>query len=928
MAERVVVVRLSAKVAEYTKGMEEAARKTGEVGSQAQKLAQTREAMQTLGRAGMLMGATLAAGIGVAIAKYAEFDQAMSNVAATGEDARQSMAALRQAAIEAGARTVFSATESANAIEELAKAGLSAKDILAGGLNGALDLAAAGGLGVAQAAGIAATTLQQFKLKGSDASHVADLLAAGAGKAMGDVSDLSQALSQGGLVANQFGISVEETVGTLSAFASAGMLGSDAGTSFRTMLLRMANPTGEAATQMEKLGIKAYDAQGKFVGMAGLAGQLEKGLRGLTQEQKNAALAIIFGQDAIRGANVLLSEGAKGIDDWTKKVNDQGYAAETAATRLDNLKGDIEQLGGALDSLFISMGEGANGPLRGLVQSLTNLVNWFNDLPDWAGQLVLALGSVVAAIGLVGGAALLAVPKLAEFKLALTTLGVEGGVVTGRLGMFAKVAGGAVAGMALAATGADLFTKALNNLGDAAEVTQNKLATAKSGVDVLGSAFGAGFTGALSGGELRDAAGSLDLLGKALDRVASGSSGLQGSAKDALAMADALGAVSKLGPELGKLAGSDLPQAQEKFRLLADSAHLNEKQIGLLLDQMGDYKSALTKAATEQGLTADKATLMKLAMGDAKDGAKDAGEAYQEQADKAAQLQDQLKSLLDTLDAANGANRDAITANIDYQDTLAKVNEQVQKIQEGQDGYAATLDTTTAAGRSNLSMLTDLAKSAWDASVAQLQLDGDVAGFNTRLADSRQRLFDAAVAMGLSSDEAAALRDKILGVPTAHETDMIVNTANARANLDQLIADYNNTRINLVANVTQTISGITDTFKSLGNANGGIYSGGVKAFAGGGVVPGIYPYTPGGIHKFAEQYDEAYISMDPARRARSEQVWVEAGRRFGMLPPASGAGSSTSTTRVEAPVSIQMFDRDPLTVGKQIGRGIERALHG
>ena len=141
----------------------------------------------------------------------------------------------------------------------MAKAGLSARDILAGGLTGALDLAAAGGLGVAEAAGIAATTLQQFQLDGEEATHVADLLAAGAGKAMGDVTDLGTALDQAGLVASQFGLSVDETVGTLSAFASAGMLGSDAGTSMRTMLLRLANPTKEVADLMSSLGISAYD---------------------------------------------------------------------------------------------------------------------------------------------------------------------------------------------------------------------------------------------------------------------------------------------------------------------------------------------------------------------------------------------------------------------------------------------------------------------------------------------------------------------------------------------------------------------------------------------------------------------------------------------------------------------------------------------
>src|SRR5690606_33088374 len=143
--------------------------------------------------------------------------------------------------LDAGQETVYSATEAAGAIEALAKAGVSTADILNGGLSGALNLAASDNIAVAEAAEIAASAMTQFGLAGEDVEHVADLLAAGAGKAQGGVADLGQALNQAGLVSSQFGLSIEEAVGTLTAFASAGMVGSDAGTSFRTMLLRLAN---------------------------------------------------------------------------------------------------------------------------------------------------------------------------------------------------------------------------------------------------------------------------------------------------------------------------------------------------------------------------------------------------------------------------------------------------------------------------------------------------------------------------------------------------------------------------------------------------------------------------------------------------------------------------------------------------------------
>src|SRR5688500_14989918 len=283
------------------------------------------------------IGITSGVALGAAVKSFADFDKAMSSVrAATGETAGN-MELLRTAALAAGKDTSFSAKEAAEGIESLAKAGVTTKDILGGGLTGALDLAAAGQIGVAEAADIAATAMTQFKLAGTDVPHIADLLAAGAGKAQGEVGDMAAALKQSGLVASQFGLSVEETTGTLAAFASAGLLGSDAGTSFKTMLLALANPSKEAATAMRDLGINAYDAQGAFIGVAPLADQLKTKLSGLTQEQRNAALATIFGTDAIRAASVLYENGAAGIADWTTKVNDSGFAAEQARTKTDNL---------------------------------------------------------------------------------------------------------------------------------------------------------------------------------------------------------------------------------------------------------------------------------------------------------------------------------------------------------------------------------------------------------------------------------------------------------------------------------------------------------------------------------------------------------------------------------------------------------------
>ena len=240
-----------------------------------------------------------------AVTTLADFDKALSSVSALGGDYAANIDKIAEATKTAGIAFGFTAVESVKAVEALAKAGVAVEDILGGGLEGALTLAAAGSLDVADAAEAAAKSMVQFGLAGEDVTLIADLFANSANKALGEVSDITAALNQSGQVANQFGISIEETVGTLTAFANAGLLGSDAGTSFRTMLLRLAKPTEDSAAAMDRLGINAFDAQGQFIGIEKLAGQLQTQLKGLTEEQRNNTLATIFGTDAIRSASIL-----------------------------------------------------------------------------------------------------------------------------------------------------------------------------------------------------------------------------------------------------------------------------------------------------------------------------------------------------------------------------------------------------------------------------------------------------------------------------------------------------------------------------------------------------------------------------------------------------------------------------------------------
>lgn len=401
-ANQSIVIRLMADTASYEAAMTRA-------GSTARTVA---SGMENTGRksaliaSGMTAAGLAVAAFGVAAVKMAaDFDQQMSTVQANTGATSAQLDQLRAAAIEAGASTVYSASDSADAINDLGKAGMSVTDILTGGLSGALNLAASDGMAVGDAAEYMANALSMFHLKGSQASQVADTLAAGAGKAVGNVSDFGEALNNCGAQANSFGMNVQETTGVLALFAQNGTIGAEAGTQLNSMLMKLAAPSTEAANTMKELGISAYDAQHHFVGMANFAGQLQKAEKGLTDEQRNQANATIFGSYAIKAANYLYEAGESGVNKWTKAVSESGYAAEQAAAKNNNLKGDLENLGGSMESLMISVGEGAQGPLRKMVQGLDTLVDAFSGLPSGAQQTLVVMASLAGVFGAVHKAA-------------------------------------------------------------------------------------------------------------------------------------------------------------------------------------------------------------------------------------------------------------------------------------------------------------------------------------------------------------------------------------------------------------------------------------------------------------------------------------------------------------------------------------------
>ena len=873
MTERSVKVTLRANVADFNRqiksaatSLEQLAAKGGPTGKVAEttlgRLAQSaqlqRAAWDTASTAMVGYGVAAAAAVGYVVKSYADFDQAMSNVQAATHSSTAEMNQLRDAAIQAGADTAFSASEAAGAIEELAKAGVSTTDILNGGLNGSLDLAAAGSMGVADAAGIASVALTQFKLSGSDVGHVADLLAAGAGKAMGDVAALGEALKQSGLVASQTGLSIEETTGALASFAAAGLLGSDAGTSFKTMLLNMTPQSKKAAQLMESLGISAYDAQGKFVGLAAYAGQLHESLSKLTAEDRQAALKQMFGQDAIRAASILYEQGAEGVQSWIDKVNDAGYAAETAQARMDNLNGDIEKLGGSFETLFIKSGSGANSFLRSIVQGAEQAVNAFSALPAPVQQGALGLAAFTSAAALAAGGGMKIFTMVMDVRTAMQSLngsipfitrimdgfsGMRGGLAETR----AAIGGFGTAWVTARANGvsnisalAQAATPALAGIGNAAKGAGNALLGAFGGPWGLAATVAVGglvavlseyqATQAAATARAKEYAGSLDQISHAATD-ATRNLAFQNLSKSIEVMGltgkyqtdrSPIKAFKELGGDIKDFvdaaAGSEeamnrVQAVFDRYNAMADSVEKTNLAVAYGDAKRGlDEQTEALKAAKEQNdLAAEAGAGNASAQDKLASSANKAAQAMEDQAQKTQDLIDAQKTLQDIILGERGSWRDLY-------DAIDSANAAVEK--NGQ-----TLDITTAAGRANQAALDDLAKSGWELVESMEKNGSTMEDMQGAMQLTRDNFISVAQSMGLSSDEAAALADQLNLIPTNIESHVTAETEAANASVDAFIAyvqAQNGGTITINATNDSAITTILETLGYAQNQDGTI----------------------------------------------------------------------------------------------------------
>ncbi|WP_373454421.1 phage tail tape measure protein [Rhodococcus sp. 05-2255-3B1] len=347
-------------------------------------------------------GAAVAAGVKEIITIGNDYTTTMNTLQAVTRATESQMSAAGDRAKALGNDISLpgtSASDAAAAMTELAKGGFSVQQSM-DAAKGTLQLAAAAQIDAASAATIQSQALQSFGLNADYAATVSDVLANSANASSAEITDVAMGLAQSGAVANQFGMSIEDTAATLGVLANAGIQGSDAGTLLKSTLLALTDQSNPAQGAIEDLGLTVYNAQGQFVGMSELFRQLDEAAASMSPELYQAATATLFGSDAMRLAGVAAEQGQAGYDTMRTAVERQGAAAEVAAAKTKGLPGAMASAGNAAETLALGVYDLVDGPLEDLITKGAEFVT--NTTPGLINGLESAGQAMAPVAGFVG----------------------------------------------------------------------------------------------------------------------------------------------------------------------------------------------------------------------------------------------------------------------------------------------------------------------------------------------------------------------------------------------------------------------------------------------------------------------------------------------------------------------------------------------
>mgnify|MGYP001303900017 CR=1 FL=1 len=395
-------------------------------------------------------GAAIGAGLGLAVKTAADFEAQMDRVGAIAGATAEEMEALTATALELGASTSKSASEVAQGMELMAAMGFSALQVI-DAMPGVIAAAEASGEDMALVAETMASALNAFGLEASEASRVADVLAQTANVSAAGIRDMQYAFKYAAPVAKTLGISLEELSAAIAIMANNGIRGEQAGTTLRAALLRLVDPPKEAAAMLKQLGVEVVDAQGRFRPFNEIIADLAKATANMTNAQKDAALATIFGTEAMSGMLTVIEAGPDKLNELTKALeNSAGASAEAAAKMKDNLQGALEELGGSIETAQIAIGSALSPAIRQIAEFIQTLVDAFNSLPEGAKQFIAfgtaITGAIMLLVAAFGGLLIIIGSVMSAIGTITAAFGGASAAITGLLGPIGLVAA-AVAGL-------------------------------------------------------------------------------------------------------------------------------------------------------------------------------------------------------------------------------------------------------------------------------------------------------------------------------------------------------------------------------------------------------------------------------------------------------------------------------------------------
>ncbi len=339
-------------------------------------------------------------GLGTAAVKTAaDFDSGMSKVAAISGATGDDLQALRDKAREMGSKTKFSASEAAEAMEYMAMAGWKTADML-GGIEGIMNLAAASGESLATTSDIVTDALTAFGLKADDAGHFSDVLAAASSNANTNVSMMGETFKYAAPIAGALGFSVEDTAEAIGLMANAGIKGSQAGTSLRTIMNNLAGEVKICGSALGEVTIQTTNADGSMRDLSAILADCRGAFSQLSESEQAAAVEALVGKNAMSGFLALMNAAPEDIDKLSGAIeNCDGKSAEMAATMQDNLAGQLTILKSQLEELAISFGEILMPAIRSIVSGIQGFVDKLNSMDEGTKKVIVTIALVAAAIG-------------------------------------------------------------------------------------------------------------------------------------------------------------------------------------------------------------------------------------------------------------------------------------------------------------------------------------------------------------------------------------------------------------------------------------------------------------------------------------------------------------------------------------------------